>query len=80
MHGGLPVAGVIHATDVEVVAVAAGESRAGSSLDSLLNGFIGTRGGVGAGVPEDGVAIKAADIVSGIRPGDGDGIISGPGA
>ena len=80
VHGSLPVAGVIHAGDVEVMAVAVGQDRAGVGLNSFLYvlGLVGDGGR--AGVPQDRVAVKAAEGVGGVRPVDIYRVVVRPGA
>ncbi|GAI84411.1 unnamed protein product, partial [marine sediment metagenome] len=53
VDGGLPVTGIIHAPDVEVVAVPIGQGRAGASLYHFLDVLDRIRNRCSTGVPED---------------------------
>ena len=80
MCGGLPVTGVVHTADVDIVAIAVGKGGAVGGSNRFLDGFSLGRGGICAGILEDRVAIKTAGIIAGAGPGYFNRVIGGPGA
>ena len=80
VYSRLPVTGIINAPDMEVVAIAVSQGRAGSSLESFLYVLGRVRDSGWVGVPQDRVAIKPTGVVGGISPADSNRVITGPGA
>ena len=78
MGGRLPVTDIILTSDVEVMTIAVGQGRAGSRLDTFFDILGLVRNGGVVGVPENGVTVKAAEVVSSVGPGDIDSVITRP--
>ena len=78
MHGRLPVTDIILTSDVEVVAITISQRCAIGSLDSFLNVLGLVRDSRRASIPEDRIAVKAAEVVGGVSPGDINRIITRP--
>ena len=70
VNGRFPVTDIVNATDVEVVAIALGQLRTGDVASPSLNVLSLVRDSGRTRVPEDGVAIKATEVVGGVSPVD----------
>jgi hypothetical protein len=78
VYRGLPVTGVIHTSDVEVVAISVSQFWAGSIFTSFLDVLNCVRDSGVISVPENRVTIKSAEVIRGVSPNNIDRVITGP--